>query len=642
MFRKEFEELKATGQLPSPSGVGMRILTLTQEEDCSIDELIETMQADPALTGRIVKLATSAQVSTSRPISSLNEAAMRLGLKTVSTVALGFTLVTGNRSGACTRFDYDGYWSESLACGIAASKLSRELGRADPAEAFTCGLMAAIGELALACTHPEDYAEIIDRLASDPGLDRKLLETEAFRINHCEVAASLMADWGLPERFQDVVMYLEDETGEDSLDESSMQLFQVLVDGAIIAKYCMAGRQADPVLLEQLNLLRRRLDAGDIDLAELCDEVVADWVEWGAVLELPTEDMAERVRSANLEQQLSGNKVIEVVEAAELPVRVLAVDDDPLSLRVLARHLKEAGHEVHTARNGREALAMTLKLRPQIIVTDLNMPDLNGLEFCKALRRSRFGKRIYVLLLTGDGNEERVLEGFEAGVDDFITKPFIPRVLLARLRAGIRLVRLQEQVERDQEIHMKNAMQMTRLNRQLKEAANTDFLTKLPNRRCAMAHFERTWKHAMDTDTPISVVALDIDHFKRVNDDYGHDVGDVVLQETSRVLRQSLRRQDLAARMGGEEFLVICPGVAVDVASHIAERVRSAVEENVVEFGKFKRNVTVSVGVAQYEPGIVDIDHLMRLADESVYSSKSGGRNRVTISPGLTPKLRSA
>ncbi|QDU66500.1 diguanylate cyclase [Planctomycetes bacterium Pla133] len=443
-----------------------------------------------------------------------------------------------------------------------------------------------------------------------------------------------MADWGLPERFQDVVMNLEDETGEDLLDESSMQLLQVLVDGSIIANYCVAGRQADPALLEQLNLLRRRLYACDIDLAELCDEVVADWVEWGAVLKLPTEDMAERVRSANLEQQLSGNKQLSgnrVVEPFEPPVRVLAVDDDPLSLRGLVRHLKEAGHEVHTARNGREALAVTLKLRPQVIVTDLNMPDLNGLDLCMALRRSRFGKRIYILLLTGDSNEELVLEGFEAGADDFITKPFIPRVLLARLRAGIRLVRLQEQVERDQEIHMKNAIQMTRLNRQLKEAANTDFLTKLPNRRCAMAHFERTWKHAMDTDTSISVVALDIDHFKRVNDDYGHDVGDVVLQETSRVLRQSLRRQDLAARMGGEEFLVICPGAAIDVATHTAERVRSAVEENVVEFGRFRRNVTVSVGVAEYEPGILDIEHLIRMADGALYSSKELGRNRVTI-----------
>lgn len=641
MFRKEFEELKATGQLPSPNGVGMRILCLTQEDDCSIDELIETMQADPALTGRILKLATSAAVSTGRPVASLSDAAMRLGLRTVSSVALGFTLVSGNRGGNCTRFDYDRYWSLSLARGIAASKLSRELGRSDPAEAFTCGLMASVGELALACTHPSEYASILERVETDPSANLKQLEGEAFRINHSEVAAALMADWGLPSYFQDVAMYMEDATGQESLEGEAIALNQLLVDGSIIARYCMAGRQAEPDLLEQLALLRRRLDASDIELSELCDEVVADWVEWGAMLELPTEDMAERMRAANLEQQLSDTGASEGA-AIEQPVRVLAVDDDPLSLRVLSRHLREAGHEVHTARNGREALAMTLKLRPQIIVTDWAMPDLDGLEFCKALRRSRFGKRIYVLLLTGNGDEDRVLQGFEAGVDDFITKPFNPRVLLARLRAGIRLVRLQEQVERDQEIHMKNAMQMTRLNRQLKEAANTDFLTKLPNRRCAMAHFERSWNHALETHTPLSVVMLDIDHFKRVNDNYGHDVGDVVLQETSRVLRQSLRRQDLAARMGGEEFLVICPGVGIDVACHIAERVRRNVEANIVEFGAFKRNVTVSVGAAQYEPGIADIDHLMRLSDEAVYSSKEGGRNRVTIHPGLESPRKSA
>jgi two-component system cell cycle response regulator len=269
-----------------------------------------------------------------------------------------------------------------------------------------------------------------------------------------------------------------------------------------------------------------------------------------------------------------------------------------------------------------------------VIVTDWTMPDLDGLEFCRALRRSRFGRRIYVLLLTCHGDEDRVIEGFDAGVDDYLTKPFNPRVLMARLRAGIRLVKLQEQVERDQEIQVRNAMQLSRLNRQLKEAANTDFLTKLPNRRYAMLHFERCWAQARESHTDLSVIMLDIDYFKSVNDTFGHDVGDVVLQETARTIRQSLRRQDIAARIGGEEFLIICPGIGAVEAIQVAERVRLEVEKNRIRFCGFDDSVTVSMGVAERGEGVEDVDHLMRLADEAVYRSKQSGRNRVTGSGG--------
>jgi two-component system cell cycle response regulator len=637
MHTKEFEELKASGELPSPAGVGMRILCLTQQEDCSIDELIETLQADPAMTGRVLKLATSAQASGSRPITNLRDAAMRLGLRQVQAVALGFSLIPGNREGSCATFDYSRYWSRSLVRGIAATKLARETGRAECAEAFTCGLLCSVGELALASTHPVEYGEILERVEAEDTSDLRQLEYERFRIDHGEVAASLMVDWGLPEHFSDAVLALVDgETAE--LSPAAQNLFAVLADAQLIAEYCMSGQRSSAQLVRGLTELRARLEAQGHNLTELCDEVLADWVEWGVALDLPTGELAARARAVDLDVQL---------EAGESPVesgsvRVLAVDDDPLTLRLLTRHLKDAGHQVETARNGREALALTLKLRPQVIVTDWNMPDLDGLEFCRALRRSRFGRRIYVLLLTGNGDEERILEGFDAGVDDYITKPFNPRVMLARLQAGIRLVRLQEQVERDQEMQVKNAMQLTRLNRQLKEAANTDFLTKLPNRRCAIAHFERSWKGAEESKAPLSVVMIDIDHFKGVNDTYGHDVGDVVLQETARTIRQALRRQDLAARMGGEEFLVICPGVDLEQVSHIAERVRRSVENHRIEFGEFRKNVTVSVGVATLEPGVTDIDHLMRLADEAVYVSKQTGRNRVSRSAGPRPERRSA
>jgi two-component system, cell cycle response regulator len=643
-MRKEFEELKQSGQLPSPAGVGIRILTLTQEEECSLDELVATLQVDPALTGRILKLAASAQAASSMPVSSLKEAAMRLGLRTVTSVALGFSVISDDRPDTCPAFDYDLYWSASLACGLASQELSQRLGLATPAEAFTCALLSRIGQLALASCHPTEFSSLLDQVQRDPSISLRQLETDAFGIDHCEIAEAMLFEWGLPSAFGEVARSLEDENGDQKLDGYARELWRVIRDAAIIASLCMQGDSPSAALVDDLIQLRQRLEIMGVNLTEVCDAVLKQWVEWGAMLSLPTKDLASKLSPASvlgsLAKRREDHQALQQNERCNLRatgIRVLAVDDDPLSLRVLERLLKEAGHEVFTAKNGREALALTLKVRPQVVVTDWQMPDIDGLDFCRALRRSRFGRRIYLLLLTGNDNDEQILEAFEAGVDDYIVKPFKPRLFMARLRAGIRLVKLQEQVERDQAIHIKNATMMARMNRQLKEAANTDFLTHLPNRRCAMEQFQKEWRTALEVGSPLSVLMMDIDHFKTVNDGFGHDTGDAVLRETARVIKLAVRRNDTAARMGGEEFLVICPGADLSEAEMIGNRIRQRIEENVVRFGNFQRNVTISVGCAENLPGIQDIDHLLRLADEAVYVSKSSGRNRVSLASRPEP-----
>ncbi|MEZ5977237.1 MAG: diguanylate cyclase [Planctomycetota bacterium] len=627
MIRKEFEELKQTGQLPSPAGVGMKILTLTQQENCSMEELNKVLAADPALTGRILKLASSVGVTSGQQVRSVKEACMRLGLRTVTSVALGFSLVSNGRSGQCEKFDYDEYWARSLVRALAAQEISERTGRAVSAEAFTCALLSNVGRLALASCHPEDYGELLERQRAQPTLELAALETEMFGINHHEVADALMAEWGLPDAFSEVCLALGEDDGDSSLEGYSRELYEVIKEAQVIADYVMKGEDADPASIKDMAQLGTRLDAYDVELGRLCDSVLKQWIDWGRMLDLSNESRAASVRTdRNWEHE--GSASAEAQKSSD-GVRVLVVDDDPVSLKVLQRLLVEAGHEVMLARDGKEALAVTLKRRPQVVITDWAMPKLDGLELTRTLRRTPWGRRIYVLLVTGNDREERVLTAFDAGIDDYVTKPFRPKMLMARLRAGIRLVKLQEQVELDQEIHRKNAIQMTRMNRQLKEAANTDFLTGLPNRRCAMTQFDKQWKNAQATGAPLSVLMLDIDKFKSVNDTYGHDIGDVVLKETARVLKGAVRRNDTAARMGGEEFLVICPGADVDEARMVGERIRLRVESNHISFGEFDRNVTISVGVAQNMPGVEDIDHLMRLADEAVYVSKSNGRNQV-------------
>jgi diguanylate cyclase (GGDEF)-like protein len=578
------------------------------------------------------------------PVASLKEAAMRLGLRTVTSVALGFSVISDDRPETCPNFDYDLYWSASMACGLASQELSQRLGLATPAEAFTCALLSRIGQLALASCHPVEFSELLEQVQRDPNQSLRELETDRFGIDHTEIAEAMMFEWGLPSAFGEVARSLEDENGDQKLDGYARELWRVIRDGAIIASLCMQGDNPSANLVDDLIHLRQRLEVMGVNLTEVCDAVLRQWVEWGAMLSLPTKELASKLSPVNvlgsLARRREEHQALAQGEFCSLQatgIRVLAVDDDPLSLRLLEKLLREAGHEVFTAKNGREALALTLKVRPQVVVTDWQMPDIDGLEFCRALRRSRFGRRIYALLLTGKCNDEQILEAFDAGVDDYIVKPVKPLLFMARLRAGIRLVKLQEQVERDQAMQIKNATMMARMNRQLKEAANTDFLTLLPNRRCAMEQFQKEWRTALELGSPLSVLMMDIDYFKTVNDTYGHDTGDAVLRETARVIKMAVRRNDTAARMGGEEFLVICPGADLEESLMIGNRIRQRVEENQVSFGNFHCNVSISIGCAENLPGVQDIDHLLRLADGAVYASKSAGRNRVSAAPRPTP-----
>ena len=319
-------------------------------------------------------------------------------------------------------------------------------------------------------------------------------------------------------------------------------------------------------------------------------------------------------------------------------MRILAVDDDPVSLRILAFHLRKAGFDVLTATTGAEGLEVALKEMPQMVISDFAMPDMDGLEFCAALRRIEAGARIYFVLLTAREDEDKVVEAFDKGVDDYVHKPFKPRVMLARIRAGNRVVELQRQVERDALKMQEQVAELGVLNRKLHQASVTDPLTSLPNRRFAMGHLQTTWDTMRDGGGHMSVVMLDIDHFKGVNDTHGHDAGDEVLKRTAEVLERTRRQHEVACRLGGEEFLIVCPEASEEDAVACAERVRQAVEANQIEWGTFEGNVTISLGVAQSNDEMESVDQLLKAADEAVYVAKEGGRNRVERS-GVTERV---
>lgn len=650
MEKNAFDELKTTGKLPSPSGVALQIIELTRRDDVALAELAHAVQADPALSGRLIKFANSAMAGPRRPVAAVSEAIRLLGIATVRQLALGFSILGHHRGGACKAFDYQQFWSCSLASAIAANALCLRTRTAAADEAFTCGLLARIGSLALATLHPEEFGALLEANGQLSGPARVAVEREKFRTDHNELCAALLEDWMLPRIFVNTVFHQEQpELGTWPEGSRESMLCNILHLSVRVGDYCAATDSGRAAMVADLIFDAARVGLDADALALLTDQVVVEWREWGRILEVKTSDLPAfaNLAQAAAEAQKKGVPVLPALPPAKVdsgsaaitdklasrgrlePLRVLVVDDDPSVLVVLQHLLGSQGHAVIVARDGREALKQAMVERPQMIVCDWIMPEMDGLTLCRALRETDEGRQMYFLLLTGLEKEANLVEAFEAGVDDFVTKPFSPKVLLARLRAGHRVIRLQEEALRDSQSLRRFAAELAVANRRLRQAALTDPLTGLPNRRYAMERLEQEWTASNRNQRALSVMMVDVDRFKAVNDTYGHDMGDQTLRHIALTLRKSARGDDVVCRLGGEEFLVICPDTGVAAAMRLAERARAAVAGAPAMLGAIQYSITVSIGVAERDPVMVKFDELLKLADQVLYHSKHLGGNQV-------------
>lgn len=320
---------------------------------------------------------------------------------------------------------------------------------------------------------------------------------------------------------------------------------------------------------------------------------------------------------------------------------ILVVDDDPATLRLHGAILQKAGYRIITAKDGREGLQRILSDGPLMVLTDWSMPEMDGLELCRAIRVHEAIPFAYIIILTAhDAKAEQVAEAFEAGVDDYISKPVTSRALLARIRAGERIVKLHQSNEhRNRELHRANAemaithYKLGEANSKLQKMVVTDELTGLFNRREAMNRISTAWAASTRRQTPMACIAIDIDRFKSCNDTYGHAVGDAVLKSVAKTLASTARVEESVCRLGGEEFLVICPQGTVHDAFLAAERLRTAIEKTTVPAMGLELNVTISLGVAQRTDRMRGSEEMLRAADEALYEAKKTGRNRTCAVP---------
>lgn len=629
---KQAEHLKLSGQLPSPRGVALAILELSRRENATLAEIARVVQTDPALSGRLIKLANTAS-HIARPVVSVQEAVVRQGMLTVRQLALGFSLLDQYRDGACKEFDYQTYWSHSLLMALTMQALAQRVRIAAPDELFICGLLAQVGRLALATAYPESYGTALAAHRANPGRTLASHEREKLEIDHCELGHVMLSDWGLPRVFADPLAHYEENDHPGYPQDSRTQsLFLMLRLAHTLADLGLSEPGEHPRLAGEWITLAAELDIAADAAGPFIDDVMATWGEWGKLLRIPV------TRLPSFSEIRQEPAPAPAAPSTNAPLRIIVADGNALTRRkTMAMLVEDSGHVVYPADNGNTALALAMEVLPHVILASFALPHLDGTELCQALRATDEGRRMHILLMDNGDDEDQLTRAYEAGADGYIPLAISAKGLHNRLRAAQRLVQLQDAWEKDRAQLRQIAAELAVANRRLANAALTDLLTGLPNRRAAMDHLQQTWSAAVRSGRPLAVLAIDVDHFKRINDSYGHSAGDIVLREVATMLRAAARREDSVCRIGGEEFLVICPNADLDAAQLTAERLRLAIAARPVTIGKAEQRITVSIGVAEREVDMGEPDVLVNTADRALYEAKAQGRNRVSLGVYVCP-----
>jgi two-component system, cell cycle response regulator len=307
----------------------------------------------------------------------------------------------------------------------------------------------------------------------------------------------------------------------------------------------------------------------------------------------------------------------------EAPARILVVDDHEDNVELLKVRLESWGYQTLEARDGRAALEMIERELPDLVLLDIMMPEVDGIEVARRVKGNVNLPFIPIIMQTALDSVESKVQGLDAGADDYITKPIDFAELRARLRSMLRIKRLQEELE-------ERERDLLEANERLRHISQTDGLTGLDNRRHLEERLREAFDHSRRLGEPFACVMCDLDRFKSVNDTYGHQAGDAVLRQFARLLKDEAREIDRVGRYGGEEFMLLLPGTVLDAAVTFAERVRKQVEEHTFTISNGSLARTASFGVSAWpHPRIEDCEALVRAADDALYVAKGLGRNRV-------------
>ncbi|HPU81230.1 diguanylate cyclase, partial [Accumulibacter sp.] len=628
-----YHSMKATGKLPSPKGVAFSIIKLLQKDDFRVSDLVQLVQSDPAIAGRLLKFANAAAFGRARPIVSLQRAIVALGSFRVRDLVIGLSVMHSHTSGQCPAFDYGAFWGHSLATGIACQELAH-FAQISSEELFTIGLLARVGELAMASLYPEEYAVVLLK-ARETQQDLAALERQRFDMDHNQLGATMLGEWGLPEMLIQAAYHHEQPDLAGFRDGSRvLTLTHSLNFARSLAEVCMADEESRWSLLPGLLTRAARLGISGDALNDMVDRMARRWRDWGAMLQVRTQEIppfAEILaasppsrRVSNVSPEQNGKDA-----APRLRVQLLGI---PLAeLPALIRQIESLGHQPVLVDSTPEGLKQALREPAQIVIADMAMPGLKPAAFCRILRQTPAGKETYALLLASPESEEHILEAIDAGADDVLVKPLNIQTLRVRLNTATRMLRLREEIQRERRGIMRSTDEFAVAHKRLLQEALTDPLTQLPNRRHGLDFLASEWAFAQSNALPMACLLLDIDHFKRINDTYGHAAGDAVLRQLAELLKRASRAEDLVFRYGGEEFAAVLPNATARAAVQIAERIRSLVEKYSFLWEGQTIPVTLSIGVASLHGAEMDSQALIQASDAALFEAKRNGRNRVAV-----------
>lgn len=316
-----------------------------------------------------------------------------------------------------------------------------------------------------------------------------------------------------------------------------------------------------------------------------------------------------------------------------MKAKILVVEDSPTQGARVVQSLESMGYDVRWAKGGIEALRMAKDDCPDVVILDVVMDDMDGYSVCRWLKLTEHTRETVVIMLTVKDSVDNKVEGLNVGADDYLPKPVQDKELEARIYAALRSKTAQKELKRRNQ-------ELESLLHSVELMAMTDSLTGIYNRRRFTDILRREWASANRYRNPISLMMADIDHFKRVNDEFGHSMGDLVLKQVATMLSTGLREVDVAARYGGEEFVVLLPHTRVRDALTVADRIMKRMRETPVELGDTRIKVTISIGLASNEDDtMTGSDDLLKEADRALYRAKMEGRDRIITAMALPRSL---
>ena len=302
--------------------------------------------------------------------------------------------------------------------------------------------------------------------------------------------------------------------------------------------------------------------------------------------------------------------------------KILVVDDHVGNIRIIAEMLK-GEYNVLAANTGARALQLAQENIPSLILLDVMMPDLDGFETCQRLKNNYITEDIPVIFITAKNEPEYIVKGFNVGGCDYITKPFNHEELFARIGTHIEL-------KKSRELLKSYINELERKNDELDIMSKTDYLTGISNRRFMIERLKEEITKSIKNNSSLAILMCDVDHFKKINDNFGHDFGDQVIKEVANTIKNCLREYDIISRWGGEEFLLVLPETNEEIAFSLSEVIRKAVENIQIPNESNPHKISLTIGLSLYDSSL-SISNNIKNADEALYEGKNSGRNIVIV-----------